>query len=101
MVWYRVGSIDEPAGMTGISHMLEHMLFKHPKHMSPGDFAEIVARHGGRLNAFTSYEYTGYYQEYEASRLPLALVLEAERMQQLQLDAVELQLECKVSLDEW
>ncbi|HLR17446.1 MAG TPA: pitrilysin family protein [Alcanivoracaceae bacterium] len=100
MVWYRVGSIDEPAGMTGISHMLEHMLFKHTKHMSPGDFAEIVARHGGRMNAFTSYEYTGYYQEYEASRLPLALELEAERMQHLQLDADEFHREAKVVHEE-
>src|SRR5690625_4177508 len=80
MVWYRVGSIDEPAGMTGISHMLEHMLFKHTKHLTPGEYTELVARYGGRTNAFTSYEYTGYYQEYEASRLPLALELGAERM---------------------
>src|SRR5690625_7463916 len=78
MVWYRVGSIDEPAGMTGISHMLEHMLFKHTKHLTPGEYTELVARYGGRTNAFTSYEYTGYYQESEASRLPLVLALKAE-----------------------
>lgn len=100
MVWYRVGSIDEPAGQTGISHMLEHMLFKHTKHMAPGDYAEIVARHGGSMNAFTSYEYTGYYQEYEASRLPLALELEAERMQHLVLDDEEFHREAKVVHEE-
>lgn len=100
MVWYRVGSIDEPAGMTGISHMLEHMLFKHTKHMAPGDFAEIVARHGGRMNAFTSYDYTGYYQEYEASRLPLALELEAERMQHLIINDEEFEREAKVVHEE-
>lgn len=100
MVWYRVGSIDEPAGMTGMSHMLEHMLFKHTKHMAPGDYAEIVARHGGRMNAFTSYDYTGYYQEYEASRLPLALELEAERMQHLVLDEDEFHREAKVVHEE-
>lgn len=100
MVWYRVGSIDEPAGMTGISHMLEHMLFKHTKHLTPGDYSELVARYGGRTNAFTSYEYTGYYQEYEASRLPLALELEAERMANLVIHDDEFYREAKVVHEE-
>lgn len=100
MVWYRVGSIDEPAGMTGISHMLEHMLFKHTKHLTPGDYSELVARYGGRTNAFTSYEYTGYYQEYEASRLPLALELEAERMANLVIHDNEFYRETKVVHEE-
>lgn len=100
MVWYRVGSIDEPAGMTGISHMLEHMLFKHTKHLTPGDYSELVARYGGRTNAFTSYEYTGYYQEYEASRLPLALELEAERMANLVIHDNEFYREAKVVHEE-
>lgn len=100
MVWYRVGSIDEPAGMTGMSHMLEHMLFKHTKHLNPGDYTEIVAQQGGETNAFTSYEYTGYYQEYEASRLPLALELEAERMANLKIDPEEFAREAKVVHEE-
>ena len=100
MVWYRVGSIDEPAGMTGISHMLEHMLFKHTKHLTPGEYTELVARYGGRTNAFTSYEYTGYYQEYEASRLPLALELEAERMANLVIHEDEFYREAKVVHEE-
>ncbi len=100
MVWYRVGSIDEPNGMTGISHMLEHMLFKHTKHLTPGEYTELVARYGGRTNAFTSYEYTGYYQEYEASRLPLALELEAERMANLVIHEDEFYREAKVVHEE-
>lgn len=100
MVWYRVGSIDEPAGMTGISHMLEHMLFKHTTHLTPGAYSELVARYGGRTNAFTSYEYTGYYQEYEASRLPLALELEAERMANLEIHDDEFYREAKVVHEE-
>lgn len=100
MLWYRVGSIDEPPGMTGISHMLEHMLFKDTKHLTPGDYSALVARFGGQSNAFTAYEYTGYYQQYEASRLPLALELEAERMANLRIDPEEFQREIQVVLEE-
>lgn len=100
MVWYKVGSIDEPPGMTGISHMLEHMLFKDTKHLSPGDYSSLVARFGGQSNAFTAYEYTGYYQQYEATRLPLALELEAERMANLRIDDDEFFRELQVVLEE-
>lgn len=100
MIWYRVGSIDEPAGMTGISHMLEHMMFKNTRHLMPGDYAELVSRFGGQTNAFTSYEYTGYYQQYEASRLPLALELEAERLANLHIDPEEFAREVQVVSEE-
>lgn len=100
MLWYRVGSIDEPAGMTGISHMLEHMMFKNTTHLAPGDYTSLVSRFGGQTNAFTSYEYTGYYQQYEASRLPLALELEAERMANLEIDAEEFNREVQVVSEE-
>lgn len=100
MLWYRVGSMDEPQGMTGISHMLEHMLFKDTEHLSPGDFSRLVSRFGGRSNAFTFTDYTGYFQQYEASRLPLALELEAERMARLRIDPEEFARELNVVLEE-
>lgn len=100
MVWYKVGSIDEPAGATGISHVLEHMMFKGTKHLAPGQFSEIVSRFGGDENAFTSYDYTAYYQNYAANRLPLALQLEAERMHDLVIDPAEFASELKVVEEE-
>ncbi|MFB6259584.1 MAG: M16 family metallopeptidase, partial [Thiohalorhabdaceae bacterium] len=60
MVWYRVGGIDESPGQTGISHVLEHMMFKGTEEVGPGEFAEIIARHGGDNNAFTGQDYTAY-----------------------------------------
>lgn len=100
MLWYKVGSIDEPAGRTGLSHMLEHMMFKNTRHLTPGDYSALVSRFGGQTNAFTSYEYTGYYQQYDASRLPLALELEAERLANLEIDAEEFSREVQVVLEE-
>ncbi len=100
MVWYKVGSIDEPAGATGISHVLEHMMFKGTKHLKPGEFSSLVSRYGGSQNAFTSYDYTAYYQQYAASRLPLALELEAERMHNLVIDPDEFASELKVVKEE-
>lgn len=100
MVWYRVGSVDEPPGRTGISHVLEHLMFKNTKHLQPGDYARLVNRFGGSTNAFTSYDFTGYYQQYEASRLPLALELEAERMANLRIDPEEFARERNVVLEE-
>jgi zinc protease len=62
MVWYRVGSADEPQGKAGIAHFLEHLLFKGTETLEPGEFSRIVRRHGGHDNAFTSRDYTGYHQ---------------------------------------
>src|SRR5437667_577911 len=76
-VWYKVGSIDEPEGLTGISHALEHMMFKGTALHKPNEFSRIIAENGGRENAFTSYDYTGYYQELEKSRLPISFELES------------------------
>lgn len=100
MVWYKVGSVDEPAGMTGISHVLEHMMFKGTKQLKPGEFTSIVSRFGGAQNAFTSADYTAYYQRYAADRLPLALELEAERMHNLVIDPQEFKSELKVVQEE-
>lgn len=100
MVWYRVGSVDEPPGRTGISHVLEHLMFKNTRHLQPGEYSRLVNRFGGSNNAFTSYDFTGYYQQYEASRLPLALELEAERMTNLVVVEEEFQRERNVVLEE-
>ena len=99
-IWYKVGSVDEPAGLTGISHVLEHMMFKGTAKLKPNEFSRIVAEHGGRENAFTGRDYTAYFQQWEKSRLPLSFELEAERMQNLKLDPEELRKEVQVVLEE-
>lgn len=100
MTWYKVGSIDEPAGITGISHVLEHMMFKGTDKLKPGEFSDWVSRFGGSENAMTSYDFTAYYQNFAANRLPLALELEANRMQNLVIDPNEFESELKVVKEE-
>ncbi len=85
MVWYRVGSADEPRGKSGIAHYLEHLMFKGTDTIPPGEFSKIVARNGGRDNAFTSYDYTAYFQRMAVDRLPLIMEMEADRMTNLKL----------------
>ncbi len=85
MVWYRVGSADEPPGKSGIAHFLEHLMFKGTAKYPQGEFSATVARNGGQENAFTSYDYTGYYQRVARDRLPLVMELEADRMTGLTL----------------
>lgn len=85
MVWYKVGAADEPVGKSGIAHFLEHLLFKGTERMAPGRFSEIVAENGGQENAFTSSDYTGYYQTVARDRLEIMMDLEADRMTNLRL----------------
>lgn len=99
-IWYKVGSQDEPAGLTGISHVLEHMMFKGTARLKPNEFSRIIAENGGRENAFTSYDYTAYFQQLEKSRLPIAFELEADRMQNLVLPEDEFGKEIKVVMEE-
>lgn len=99
-IWYRVGSQDEPEGRTGISHVLEHMMFKGTDKLKPNEFSRIIAENGGRENAFTSYDYTAYFQQLEKSRLPIAFELEADRMQHLKLTQEEFDKEIKVVMEE-
>lgn len=99
-VWYKVGSTDEPKGKGGISHVLEHMMFKGTSKVSGDDFNRIVSRFGGSQNAFTSHDYTGYYQFYPASRLSLALELEADRMRGLVLKEKDFKAERQVVMEE-
>lgn len=82
-VWYRIGSSYEPLGQTGISHMLEHMMFKGSSHLKPGESSRLIAEKGGQENAFTSRDYTGFFQIFAKEQLPLSFQLEAERMQHL------------------
>lgn len=91
MVWYRVGSADELPGKSGIAHFLEHLMFKGTGKIQPGEFSKIVARLGGNDNAFTSYDYTAYFQRIALEKLPQVMEMESDRMANLQLtDAVVL-----------
>lgn len=99
-IWYKVGSSYEPAGITGISHMLEHMMFKGTDNHPAGQFSKIIAENGGRENAFTGRDYTAYFQTLEKSRLAISFELEADRMQNLHLLASELKKELQVVMEE-
>lgn len=99
-IWYGVGSVDEHRGITGVSHVLEHMMFKGTDDLAPGQFSEIVARHGGEDNAFTGRGYTAYYQQIAAEHLGLVLRLEADRMTDLRLDKQEFRRERSVVQEE-
>ena len=100
MVWYRAGSADEPAGASGIAHFLEHLMFKRTENMESGEFSRTVASNGGRDNAFTSYDYTAYFQRVAADRLGLMMQMEADRMVNLQLDDSEIATEREVIIEE-
>ncbi|NNE82895.1 MAG: insulinase family protein [Alphaproteobacteria bacterium] len=100
MVWYNVGAADEPPGKSGIAHFLEHLMFKGTKKRASGEFSDIIARNGGRENAFTSQDYTGYFQSIAADRLPLMMELEADRMTGLVLTDDIIQPERQVVIEE-
>src|SRR5690606_25250506 len=100
MIWYKVGAADEAPGISGIAHYLEHLMFKGTPNVPPGEFSKIVAREGGRDNAFTSSDYTGYYQTIARDRLELVMGMEAERMAQLNPPAREAVPELQVVLQE-
>jgi zinc protease len=99
-LWYGVGASDESRPNTGISHMLEHMMFKGTKKYQTGEFSKIIARNGGEDNAFTSKDYTGYYQKMHRSKLELAIKMEADRMQNLQLFNKDFEKERQVVIEE-
>lgn len=91
MIWYKVGAADEQRGKTGIAHFLEHLMFRGTKETPPGAFSRTIAQNGGRDNAFTTADYTAYYQNVATDRLELVMKLEAERMRDLVItDAVVL-----------
>ena len=100
MVWYRAGSIDEVNGKTGVAHVLEHLMFKGTRQFGPGEFSKRIAALGGRENAFTSRDYTGYYQQLHKSALAEAMTLESDRMHNLVLSKDEFDKEIKVVMEE-
>ncbi|HYC42637.1 MAG TPA: pitrilysin family protein [Noviherbaspirillum sp.] len=100
MIWYKAGSMDEHNGTTGVAHALEHMMFKGTKTLKPGEFSQRVAALGGRENAFTSKDYTGYFQQIEKSKLEKVMALEADRMANLILDKEEFSREIRVVMEE-
>src|SRR3569833_2659146 len=92
--------MDEVNGTTGVAHVLEHMMFKGTKTLKPGEFSARVAALGGRENAFTSKDYTAYFQQIEKSRLGSVMALEADRMANLVFDKNEFAREIKVVMEE-
>ena len=99
-VWYKVGSSYETEGHTGVSHVLEHMMFKGTKKYGDGEFSRIIAENGGRENAFTGDDYTAYFQTMEKSRLPISFELEADRMRNITLPKEEFYKEIEVVKEE-
>lgn len=100
MVWYRAGSMDEVNGKTGVAHVLEHMMFKGTKTVKSGDFSRMVAAVGGRENAFTARDFTGYFQQIEKSKLADVMRLEADRMANLNFSDEEFNKEIQVVMEE-
>lgn len=100
MVWYRVGSADEPPGKTGIAHYLEHLMFKGTDKIAPGQFSRIIAENGGQDNAFTSRDYTAYFQRIAKDRLGLVMSMEADRMRNVNIRQEDIVAERDVVLEE-
>ena len=99
-VWYKVGSSYEMNGVTGVSHVLEHMMFKGTRKLKPGEFSRIISAIGGRENAFTSRDYTAYFQSIEKSHLKISFKNEADRMRNLVITDKEFQKERDVVIEE-
>jgi len=100
MVWYKTGAADEPPGKSGIAHFLEHLMFKGTDDYGPGELSAIVQANGGSDNAFTSWDYTTYFQRVAADRLGLMMELEADRMTDLLLSQSDVDTERNVILEE-
>lgn len=99
-IWYKVGASYEHSGITGVSHVLEHMMFKGTTKFSAGEFSRVIAENGGRENAFTGRDYTAYFQQLEKSRLPVSMEMEADRMINLTLPKDEFIKEVAVVMEE-
>ena len=100
MVWYRAGAADEKPGVSGVAHFLEHLLFKATDDLKAGELSDTVAANGGSDNAFTSWDYTAYYQRVAADRLELMMTMEADRMRDLRLSVDDIATERDVILEE-
>lgn len=100
MVWYRAGSADEPVGSSGVAHFLEHLLFKATDTLADGELSATVAANGGRDNAFTSYDYTAYFQRVAADRLELMMRMESDRMRNINFTEQNVETERRVIIEE-
>lgn len=100
MVWYNAGAADEKRGVSGVAHFLEHLMFKGTRTMAPGELSKVVAANGGSDNAFTSWDYTAYYQRISADRLGLVMKMEADRMRNLLLSDDDWKTEREVIIEE-
>ncbi len=100
MIWYKVGSADEPEGQSGVAHFLEHLMFKGTPKYPNGTFSALVAERGGQENAFTTTDYTAYFQRVAKEHLPLMMALEADRMENLVLSDEVVAPERDVVLEE-
>jgi zinc protease len=99
-VWYRVGSRNEQWGLTGLSHMLEHMMFKGTEKVGPGEFSRRIERNGGNENAFTSSDFTAYFENMSADRIHIPIALESDRMQGILLEEDAFRTEREVVMEE-
>ena len=100
MLWYKVGSIDEPLGKGGLAHLLEHLMFRGTKNVKDSAFNDVIQEHGGESNAFTSYDFTVYHEFIDISRLEVVMALEADRMQNLVISDEAFETERKIVFQE-
>ena len=100
MVWYRAGAADDPPGVSGIAHFLEHLMFKSTQRMKSGEFARIITRLGGRDNASTEHDTTSYFERVAKEHLRTVMQLEADRMVNLRLVEQEVRTEREVIQEE-
>jgi zinc protease len=100
MLWFRIGAVDDPPGISGLAHFFEHMMFRGTKANPDDAFSQIIAKNGGETNAFTSHDYTAFYEQIAKDRLPLAMKLEADRLQNLDLSDAHVVPERDVVMEE-
>ena len=100
MLWFRVGAVDDPPGISGLAHFFEHMMFRGTKTVPDDAFSQTIAKNGGETNAFTSHDYTAFYEQIAKDRLPLAMRLEADRLANLDLSDAHVAPERDVVLEE-
>jgi len=100
MLWFKVGAVDDPAGISGMAHFFEHMMFRGTKKVPGEGFTQAIARNGGESNAFTFYDYTAYYEQIAKDRLPLAMQMEADRIANLDLSDANVATEREIVMEE-
>ncbi|HEX2761676.1 MAG TPA: insulinase family protein, partial [Rhizomicrobium sp.] len=99
MLWFRVGAVDDPPGVSGIAHFFEHMMFRGTRKVPGEGFSQVIAKNGGDSNAFTFLDYTAYYEQIARDRLPLAMQLEADRLANLDLSDTNVTTERDVVME--